>query len=431
MHSNTCTRWWAAIIALASLLLAACDPGKAGRVTITDRIGVATLDVSGWVQVNARCGNGEMLIGGGHSYGAPDLNFVSPLVVEESYPLNDTTWRVTASRSDSFSPDHDGIPLVVAHAYCISAKGGPVSTQRIAGSTIDTTRDEFGAFDIAEGAVSCPQDMFLTSGGFRVIPTEDELPADPGRWNGWIWSSMPVAGEQRWRVTLRRLTSGFSPPQLQVFAICTGEPLESARREDGEAVKQDPVNFTDFIHGITSCAPDELVTGGGFAFNGNPTIPHFLYMTRAEDQQRSWTISGITGHEQGLPAALNTRAICVDVPIFASVRITSPIDVCLDCVTLIERPVVVDEDPANPGLSFPIDFAAQASGGDGEALTGEALVWTANDQPLGVGAVFSATLPAPAAGNGQAAYAIEVVATDEEGNFATDTTIVTVVAATP
>jgi hypothetical protein len=144
-------------------------------------------------------------------------------------------------------------------------------------------------------------------------------------------------------------------------------------------------------------------------------------------------LTGIHGFQTESAGGLSVKAVCIRVPAIVDVTILAPRgDFCTDCTVLIEEPIRVGLDPADPTMSEPIDFAAEATDGVGDPLSGNAIVWTAYSDPsapgsgLGTGESFSARLPAPPVGQPTVGYLVEVVATDPSGATASDSVVIIV-----
>jgi hypothetical protein len=418
---------------LAGLLvfLASCPTTREGKVRITQRPMVANIDSAGTVNVDATCIAGEKLLGGGYSFSEPPLSTGNPLIVEASYPLNDESWRIVVTRPASFEQDRDGIPLAVSWATCAALPEGDLRADIV--ESPEATASFSPSFETATATATCPADTVLTGGGFRVSPAADDEWTVAGLFNSWIWDSAPTS-DGGWAATLRRITGqqGPTPPTLRAYSVCAGSPIDSSHIVEADAGKREPINFV-YWDGLAQCEGSEVASGGGYSFSGDALVPHLVATTKPEILDRTWTVTAIHGHQTGSSGGVSVKAVCIGVPVIVDVAILNPRgEICTDCTVLIEHPVRVGVDPADPTMSEQIEFAAEATDGAGDPLTGNALVWTsytdpsAAGSPLGIGESFTARLPAPPTGQATIGYLIEVVAADPSGATASDSVVVIV-----
>jgi hypothetical protein len=418
---------------LAAILvfgIAACARDE-GKVQIAPAVKAANLDSSKTVHLDAECSASKRLLGGGYEFLEPPLSLGSPLIVQASFPLNDRTWRVTVTRPRSFDEDRDGIPTVFVQALCASISGAPIDVAVVSSDEVQASAGS--SFDTAEASVSCPDETVRTSGGFKVTPASDDAWNIAGLYNSWMWESAPQ-GDSGWRARLRRIagSQGPTPPKLRTYALCSDPPIDAAHVTSASAVRRDPsINF-GYLDGVAMCGEDEIASGGGYAFGGDPLVPHVIPKSLGHLKDGSWAVSAIHGFQVGGSSGLTVSAVCIAIPQIVDATILSPRgETCSDCTVFIEYPVAVGVDPSDPTMSESITFTGAATDGQGNALTGSALAWTSYAEPggtgtpLGTGASITTRLPAPVAGE-SVGYVIELVASDSAGNTGSDTIVVIV-----
>lgn len=425
---------WICFLLSLAIMGAACGSREEGKVRITDRVEAVNLDSASTALLDAECSTGEELIGGGYSIMEPPLDSGNPLIIEASFPFSGEVWRTVVTRPASFRQDRDGIPLAFSWATCASIPGDQLDTDVVASS--QATPPTGGSFESVTTQATCPADSELTSGGFRVSPADNDRWDVAGLYNAWMWTSAP-ANDLRWGVTLRRIAGiqGPTPPSVRAYALCARTPIESSRLVENEAEKRDPTINFGYLDGVAECDSDEIATGGGYSFSGDPLVPHVVSTSTSQLLDGNWRIVATHGHQVGEGSGVLVTAVCVPIPVIVDVDIVSPRgEICTTCVTQVEYPVRVGLDPNDPQMSEPIEFSASATDGDGDPLTGNALVWTAYTDPaaagfpLGTGESFTARLPAPPAGETTVGYLIKVVASDPDGNTGSDSVVVIVVA---
>lgn len=418
-----------AVIALLFIGVIGCTRDE-GKVQITPVIGAASLDRHETVEVDADCTGDSKLIGGGYQIFEPTLSSGNPLIIEASYPVSDTTWRVIATRPPSFDKDQDGVPTVVTAAYCLSVSSGEIDVSVVESGAVTPTPG--GAFESATAEATCPDGLLRTAGGFRVRPAADDEWDVAGLYSAWVWETAPSPGG--WHVQLHRILGqqGPTPPTFRAVALCLGEPVDQVREVQAAAAKRDPSINYGYLDGSANCNSLEIASGGGFEFGGDPLVPHVTTQSHSSISDGLWLVSGIHGHQVGATGALTVHAVCVEIPRIVDAAILSPRgEVCTNCVTYIEYPVVVETDSNNPSQSEPIDLVGSATDGLANPLTGSALVWTAyggggTPISLGTGEMITASLPGPGSA-GSIGYIIELVATDADGNEDSDSIAVVVV----
>lgn len=371
------------------------------------------------------------MVGGGYSFAEPPLEAGNPLIVEASYPLDARTWRVIVTRPEAFDQDRDGIPLATSWVTCVAFPDDVLQTRIVASSLAMATAGS--TTENATASADCPEGAVLTGGGFSVTPAADDRWEVAGLYNAWTWESVPTA-DGSWEATLHRIRGqqGPTPPSLRAYSVCAETLIDTSHVVEASAEKRMPINYV-YWDGAAVCTNGEVASGGGYAFVGDPLVPHLVADTSPEVLEGAWVVAAINGHQVGSSAGVDLKAVCVVLPTIVDVVITSPRgEICRDCTTPIEQPVRVGLDPADPSMSEPIDFAAQATDGSGDPLTGGALVWRMYMDPstsgteIGTGESFSARLPAPPAGQTLTGYLIEVVATEGSGVSASDTVFVIV-----
>lgn len=414
------------------MLLASCSTTREGKVRITQRPTAANIDPEVTVNVDAACIAGEKLLGGGYSFSEPPIiplpNY--PLIVEASYPLNDEVWRIVVTRPPRSEPNHDGIPLAVSWATCAALPEGDLRADIV--ESPETTASSSPTLETATATTTCPGGTVLTGGGFRVSPAGDE--DGSGLYNSWIWDSAPT-GDAGWEATLHRIPGQQlpPPPTLRAYSVCARPPIDSSHVVEVDAAKrEEPIGY-GYWDGLAQCESSEVASGGGYSFSGDAMVPHLVATTKPDVLAGTWTVTAIHGHETGSPGGVSVKAVCIGVPVIVDVTILSPRgEICTDCTAPIEHPVRVGVDPADPTMSERIDFAAAATDGAGDPITGNALVWasytdpSAPGSPLGIGESFAARLPAPPSGQAPIGYLIEVVAADPSGSTASDSVVVIV-----
>lgn len=418
-----------AVIALLILGVLGCTRDE-GKVQITPVLDAESLDTQETVELDAVCRGGGKLIGGGYQIFEPTLSSANPLIIEAAYPVNDTVWRVVATRPPSFDEDQDGIPTVVASAYCLSLSEGELDVTIVESSAVTPTPG--GSFESGSAEATCPDGSLRTSGGFRVSPASDDQWDIAGLYNAWVWESAPTT--DGWLVQIHRILGqqGPTPPSFRAFTLCVGNPINDVREVQADAGKRDPAINYGYLDGAASCNSSEIAPGGGFEFEGDTLVPHVVTGSYSSLGDGLWLVSGIHGHQRAETGGLVVHAVCVEIPQIIDAMILSPRgEVCNDCVAPIEQPVVVEPDPSNPSESEPIDFTGSATDGQGNPLTGSALVWTAHGGggspiSLGTGETLTSSLPAPTAG-GSIGYIVELVASDPDGNQDSDSIAVVVV----
>ncbi|HJR45884.1 MAG TPA: hypothetical protein VJ927_09795 [Actinomycetota bacterium] len=346
--------------------------------------------------------------------------------------MNDQVWRTVVTRPSDFDQDRDGIPLATGWAICASTPNAPPDVEVVASPVVMASSSP--TLETATTSVTCPEGSTMTAGGFRVIPAADDRWEVAGLYNAWVWDSAPADGAS-WSATLRRIAGqqGPTPPSLRAYALCAQTPISSNRLVEVDTEKREPINFV-YWDGQAECDADEVASGGGYTFTGEALVPHLVATSKPVVADGTWTIAAINGHQTGAAAGVSLAAVCIDVPVIVDVNILSPRgEICGTCTVDVEYPFVAGLDPSDPSMSEPIDFAAAATDGSGDPLTGDALEWTSyvdpagSGTPLGTGESFTARLPAPPPGQ-SVGYVIEVVASDAAGNTGSDFVVVMVVA---
>jgi hypothetical protein len=429
--AHTALSTLALVGALAFVVTGCTETRQQGKVLIVQRIAAANPDSATTVNVDAACASDEKLIGGGYAFPEPPLSSGNPLIIQASYPLSEGSWRIVVTRPQSFDQDRDGIALVASWATCASTPGGQLEVDIVQSALVRPPAGGF--FESATAEASCPEESVMTSGGFRVSPHESDQWEVAGLYNSWVWGSAP-ASQSSWEVDVRRIAGqqGPTPPSMSAYALCAQPPIDSSRLVEADSEKREPINF-GYLDGVALCNSDEVASGGGYSFSGDPLVPHVVASSKGGLVEGNWAVTAIHGHQVGEPSGVQVTAICIEVPVIVDVAIVSPRgEICTHCTADVEMPVRVGVDPTDPQMSEPIDFVAEASDGQGDPLTGSALVWTrytdpaAPGVPLGTGESFTARLPAPPPGEATVGYLIQVVASDPSGNMGSDYVVVIV-----
>ncbi|MGH2554822.1 MAG: hypothetical protein ACRDHO_03785 [Actinomycetota bacterium] len=418
------------------LLLTNCTTVREGKVRIAQRPRVVNIETEGTHTLDARCADGERLLGGGYSISEPPeppLSGGAPLIVEASYPLSDEVWRVVVTRPASFEQEQDGLPLAVAWATCADVPDANLEVTTVESSGVRAVERPQGDIETATATSTCRDGTVLTGGGFRVTPGADDPWDVAGLHNGWVWDSAPTS-TGGWTTTINRIVSpSRDPPTIRAYVVCAGTPLEESAVVEADAEPREPIGFV-YRDGVAQCGEGEVASGGGFSFGGSPLVPHLVATSTPDVLEGSWSLTAFHGADASvLAAAVSVKAVCIRVPVIVDVAIVRPRgERCPNCTVDVEFPVRVGVDPMDPAMSESIEFVAEGTDGEGDPLTGGALQWTSYSDPsgpgmpLGTGESFTASLPAPPAGQDEVAYLVEVVATDPSGNSASDSVFIIV-----
>lgn len=299
----------------------------------------------GVIKLGANCEAGEVLLGGGYSFGPS-----AGIGVISNYPSSETTWtnefHVRSNDGESsggvLPPFH---ATLTTFAYCMDAPDAGVTVQTVVQDNAglgNSTVTGPGALSAVQQSwsVLCPAGSVLTGGGFAVDgPLDDQHDI---QYNTDILASQPLVGADKralgWHLSLVAFQAGKIRP-TRAYARCALSGLKPAQAGENNAnLTTAPVAIGDFE--VTSTCPvGALTTGGGHAHAGDWLIAHWVSVTRASDPDlRSWTARSFGGYQTPnydfRPCAPVTAqclsasviAACFQTPDidYVNVRITSP-----------------------------------------------------------------------------------------------------------
>jgi hypothetical protein len=410
----------AAVGLVACCVLTGC-PGnrQPDPFFILTRSAAALVDKPGKLIVNSRCQSGEQLLGGGYVLVESATNG-SLLTLTGNYPSADDTWTITIDTpTDSNFNKVEGT-AVVAVAYCLTTPNFPVDMV-----TVSTTKGNSGT-PFPTVTTSCPAGSVLTGGGYRT----ERAASISGTYNGEVMFSAPEFDTGRratgWQVNLAYVWNE-AIPETTVFARCARKNLS-----EGTVVVQS-VDLTKLAAAFdrrdfeVECPPNSFTTGGGYWLVGDPTIPHWVWLSYARNEYARWRAAGYWGFQTPNypthPCDPNINPDCVKFGIAAV------------CIPFPNIPVVKVKitSPANGAhfpsasgtfgheITTPITFTAEATDEDGTPLKGASLQWTLDGTWFGMNESFTTSLPA----FGFAQRTVRVTATGKKTSASDQITIST------
>lgn len=280
--------------------------------------------------VQASCGTGEQLIGGGYLLTNNTSNPIN-VVIEASYPKNDmSTWLVQARNPDNtaiYTADRD-VQILVA-AYCVTTPNFDLGIKIASyeGPTLFATSSSPATTDAPCSLVGGGVPL---SGGFFASSFASEPPTTvPGstgfvsNWPGLEGSGIITAGpstmDAGWSVrqdyTPAAVTSSQPwPMNVTVFAVCAtkGITTQGTIRTGSSVLGRLPA--------VAACAKGEFSVGGGYdvgsrfsanaSANGTPAITGNL-----SDTDTSLLSGWRVDSESNVGGNVTASALCFPIPI--------------------------------------------------------------------------------------------------------------------
>jgi hypothetical protein len=382
-----------AVVLVASCLLTGC-PGnrQPDPFFILTRSAAALVEKPGKLIVNSKCQSGEQLLGGGYVLVESATNG-SLLTLTGNYPSADDTWTITVDTPTGSGFNKVEGTAVVAVAYCLTTPNFPLDMV-----TVSATKGNSGT-PFPTVTTSCPAGSILTGGGYRT----EQAASISGTYNGEVMFSAPAFdGGQRptgWQVNLAYVLNE-TIPETTVFARCASKNLSPA------TVVVQSVDLTKLAAAFdrrdfeVECPPNTFTTGGGYWLVGDPTIPHWVWLSYARNEYARWRASGYWGFQTANysihPCDPNINPDCAKFGVAAV------------CIPFPNIPVVKVKitSPANGAhfrsasgtfgheITGPITFSAEATDEDGTPLKGNSLQWTIDGTWFGMNESFTTSLPA-------------------------------------
>lgn len=299
----------------------------------------------GVVMLSSSCESGEVLLGGGYSWGPS-----TGIAVVANYPSSEMAWTAEFHVMYEQGQVVGGVlppfqATLTTLAYCLSAPGVAVQMQTVvqdnAGARSEPVSGRGGLNAASQTwSARCPSGSVLTGGGFAVDgPYSDEHDFD---YNTDIFASQPLVGADKvalgWSISMLAFHIG-STRHTRAYARCALTGLNAAPAGEIDA------NLTVLPYAIgnsvavSQCGGNNLTTGGGHVHTGDWLVPHWVSVSKVDGFNfQSWRATSFGAYQtpqydfrpctpitaQCLSA--NVIAACFAPPDidYINVRITSP-----------------------------------------------------------------------------------------------------------
>jgi hypothetical protein len=391
MTRLTMQRISGAAVILLSLIAPGCHKTRFPEPFYIVTRGVSqVVDSAGRVTMDAKCQDGEQLLGG--AYLLPD-NGVVRLTLLASYPVASDTWRVIVNRSDQPSAHSGYSDVVAAFAYCFTAPNYDLGLETV------TAQNEGAGTPFFDIKANCPAGSTLTGGGYLTDTTGDSS----ALFNANVMGSSPmIDGDLNatgWQVGLAYVVNEMVP-RTTVYARCSSRGLGHAK------VVVAPLDLTklgaayDYRENEARCPINTFTTAGGYSLVGDALIPHPVFFSSSRDEYAAWRFETMYGYQTTTYklrpcdpnlnpscAVISAIAACIPIPDipFVKVKITSPADKSNFGTETI--------DAQKNEFTQQITFTATASDEAGQPLGGPAVHWFRGGIEFGTGTSFTTALP--------------------------------------
>lgn len=232
--------------------------------------------------VNATCGNGEQMVGGG--YFIDDTNKIYE--PGESYPSSASAWT-----SAIYNNTSEAMTLYT-YVECVQANF-PLNVQRVKKSLGLSAGETVGVL------ATCSSATVVVGGGFQL--------SEPGGNVGWVVGSAPVldSSHKGWVVTTQ---AKFGAVTETAWVLCASANAVASRLADAGVGL---VGSSSGAQQTPGCNGDEYATSGGFVYVQASSAGNLFYYGNAPAKNPSQWIVDVYNRDSGASHQFNAQTFCV------------------------------------------------------------------------------------------------------------------------